>query len=210
MKTFAEFIAGAAQYGRVNVVFKGGMFSLLNEVERILNVFRDAGIAFELVGGVAVNAHIFAAHRSRSFVTRDIDILMNEDDLRQLADRAQCAGYSAKKIMGGYTLLLPNQRLEEAVLILFVGKKPRSGYPAANPPLRPESKQLYGIAVPVAPLRDLLLMKLNSLRAKDEVQLQILNDAELITTALVADLPEEHQRRLANLRVKWRKEEMDL
>lgn len=207
MKTFAEFIAGAAQHGRVNVVFEGGMYSLLNELERVLDLFREAGIVFEVVGGVAVNAHILEAHRSRSFVTRDIDLLMQENDLNSLIHFAERAGYTGKKIMGGHALLLPDQHLEEAVHILFVDKKPRSSYPAANPPLRPEPKEIYGLLVPVAPLRDLVLMKLNSLRAKDEVQLQILDDVDLITPELVDGLPQEHQTRLANLRAKWREEQ---
>jgi hypothetical protein len=108
-------------------------------------------------------------------------VLMVQDDLAALVALAEAAGYQAKKIMGGPALILPGQHLEEAVHILFVGKKPRSSYPVPNPPIRPEEKQIYGIAVPVAPVEDLVLMKLNSLRDKDKVQLQILDQTGLIT-----------------------------
>jgi hypothetical protein len=41
-----------------------------------------------------VNAHIFLRHRSRSFVTRDIDILIHRDDLERAAKAAEPLGVS--------------------------------------------------------------------------------------------------------------------
>lgn len=52
------------------------MFTLIDNLEKIVGVFTDAGIVYEVIDGVAVNAHIFALHRSRSFVTRDIELLI--------------------------------------------------------------------------------------------------------------------------------------
>lgn len=210
MKSFSEFVADAGQHGAINLAFEGGMYSLVNELERIVQVFRESGVAFELVGGVAVNAHVLATRRSRSFLTRDIDLLMHESDLGPLLHSAASAGYKGRKIMGGYALVLPDQDLEEAVHILFVGKKPRSSYPAPNPPLRPEEKTIYGLTVPVAPVRDLLLMKLNSVRDKDKVQLQILEQVGLITNEIVSTLPDELHARLNELRNKWREEDLEI
>ena len=210
MKSFPEFLAEAAQYGAVNLAFEGGMYSLVNELERLAAVFRQAGISYEIVGGVAVNAHILEAQRSRSFLTRDIDVLMLQEDLPALVSFAAAVGYEAKKIMGGHALILPGQHLEEAVHILFTGKKPRSTYPVANPALSPEEKEIYGVSVPVAPLRDLLTMKLNSLRDKDKVQLQILDEVGLITDAVLSDVPEILQTRLQELRTSWQAEDLEL
>jgi hypothetical protein len=210
MKSFSEFIAEAGQYGAVNLAFEGGMYSLVNELERIVQVFRESGIAFEFVGGVAVNAHVLATRRSRSFLTRDIDLLMHESDLGPLLHSAAAAGYEGRKIMGSYALLLPDQDLEEAVHVSFVGKKPRSSYPAPNPPLRPEEKTIYGLNLPVAPVRDLLLMKLNSVRDEDKVQMQILEQVRLITPEIVSALPVELQARLDELRDKWRNEDREV
>jgi len=70
------------------------MYSLTNDLEHIVKAFATAGVHFEIVGGVAVNAHIFLRHRSRSFVTRDIDILIHRDDLERAAKAAEPLGVS--------------------------------------------------------------------------------------------------------------------
>lgn len=64
MKTLQEFIAEAAQqHGSVNLLFEQGMYSLTDDLERIVTVLRDAKILFEVIGGVAVNAHILGVHQ---------------------------------------------------------------------------------------------------------------------------------------------------
>ena len=99
------------------------------------------------------------------------------DDLEKIVSAAQPAGYTARKITAGFMLIRPGQDAAEAVHLLFVGEKPRSSHPLANPALHPEEKHLtqFGISVPVAPLRDLVQMNLNSCRAKDEAHLEILD-----------------------------------
>jgi hypothetical protein len=82
--------------------------------------------------------------------------------------------------MGGFILLRPGQQAAEAVHLIFVGEKSRSTHPLAYPPIRPESKEVLGIAIPVAALSDLVQMKLNSFRAKDLVHLEILDASGLI------------------------------
>ena len=85
MKTFQEFIVEATQlHGSVNLLFEQGMYSLMDDLERIVTVLRDANVPFEVIGGVAVNAHILAVHRSRSFVTRDVDLLIPRHDLQKI------------------------------------------------------------------------------------------------------------------------------
>jgi len=176
------------------------MYSLSIDLEQIVKALCDAGVSFEIVGGVAVNAHIFPLHRSRSFVTRDIDLLIARDDLQRAAMAAEPLGYRPKKMMGGYTLIRPDQELAEAVHLLFVGEKSKSTQPLPHPDLQPEEKDFLGITIPVAPLRDLLQMKLTSLRPKDLVHLEILDEAGLITTALEAGLPDILRERLQQAR----------
>ena len=67
------------------------------------------------------------------------------------------------------------------VHMLFVGEKPKSSYPVQNPDLNPGQKNLFGFTIPVAPLRDLLILKLNSLRPKDVVHLEVLDQVSFIT-----------------------------
>jgi hypothetical protein len=200
MKTFDQFVSEAAKQGGVNIIFEAAMYSLINDLERIVKALRDAGVPFEVVGGVAVNAHILPLHRSRSFVTRDIDLLVHRSDLQQVAGAAEPLGYRARKMMGGYTLIRAEQDLAEAVHLIFVGEKSKSTQPYPHPELHPEEKQLFGITVPVAPLKDLLHMKLNSLRPKDLIHLETLDDAGLITRSLELELPLALQDRLRDAR----------
>lgn len=205
MKSFAEFIAQAGKYGGVNLLFEQGMNSLMDDLERIITVFRKAGIPFEVIGGVAVNAHIPEVERSRAFVRRHVDLLVERHDLQDIVSAAQGAGYTGRKIMGGFMLIRPGQEPAEAVHLLFAGEKTRSSHPLPNPTLDPEERRLpeFGLSVPVATLRDLIQMKLNWGRPNDEAHLQILDKCGLITPAIESDLPELLRERLREARSRF-------
>ncbi len=112
MRTFQEFLAEAAQQGRVYLLFEQGMYSLIDDLERIVAALREVGIPFEVIGGVAVNAHILDAHRSRSCVTRDIDLLVRREDFPKIVSAAAPAGYAGRKMMGGFLLIRSGQEPE--------------------------------------------------------------------------------------------------
>ena len=200
MKTFEQFVSESSEHGGVNLIFEAGMHSLVNDLENIVQALQNAGVHFEVVGGVAVNAHILTLNRSRSFVTRDIDLLVHRGDLERIAEAAQSLGYQARKMMGGYTLIRPGQDLAEAVHLIFVGEKSKSTQPLPHPELHPEDKHLFGSTIPVAPLTDLLQMKLNSLRPKDIIHIEILDDVGLITPAVERGLSAVLQERLREAR----------
>src|SRR5260370_28260901 len=88
---------------------------------------------------------------------------------------------SSDLMMGGYMLIRPDQKAGEAVHILFVGEKSKSTQSFPHPDLHPEEKHLFGLTVPVAPLKDLLQMKLTSFRPRDVAHLEILDELGLIT-----------------------------
>jgi hypothetical protein len=210
MKTFQEYLSSAAHEGTVNVLFEAGMYSLLDDLERIVNLLRQAGESFEVIGGMAVNAHLLAAReRSRTFVTRDIDLLVRRDDLSKIVAAAEAGGYQAK-IVGGHMLIRPSQQPAEAVHLVFSGERSKSIHPLPHPPIRPEEKQLFELIVPVAPLSDLVRMKLNSLRPKDLVHLETLDDAGLIDAEIEADLPPVLSERLSEARKQFERDEPDV
>ncbi len=205
MKSFAQVVSETIQeQGHVHLLFEQGMYFLAEDLERILQVFREAGVPFEVISGLAVNAHLMAAfQRSRSFLTRDIDFLVSRSDLDRIVRSASAAGYQAKKMMDGYALLLPGQQLSEAVHLLFAGEKPKSSFPVLNPQLNPEEKDLFGFTIPVAPLINLLIFKLNSLRPKDLVHLEVLDEVGLITPEIESELPAELRNRLQDARTRF-------
>ncbi len=210
MKTFPEYLSSAAHEGTVNVLFEAGMYSLLDDLERIVNLLREARVSFEVVGGMAVNAHLLAVReRSRTFVTRDIDLLVQRSDLPTIIAAAEAGGYQAKKIVGGYMLIRPDQQPAEAVHLFFSGERSKSIHPLPHPPIRPEEKQLFELSVPVAPLPDLVQMKLNSFRPKDFVHLDTLDVAGLISLEIEANLPPALSQRLREAREQFERDEPD-
>jgi hypothetical protein len=211
MKTFEEYLSGVARQGSVNVLFEAGMYSLLNDLERIVKLLQKANVSFELIGGMAVNAHLLAAgQRSRTFVTRDIDFLVDRNELQDITKAAEAGGYQAKKIIGGYMLIRPEQQPAEAVHLVFAGERSKSTQPTAHPQIQAEERDVFDVMVPVAPLRDLVQMKLNSLRAKDLVHLQILDESGLITADIEQELPGIHRERLDQARRQFEQDEPDV
>jgi hypothetical protein len=206
MKTFQEVILEATRlHGGVNLLFEQGMYSLIDDLERIVTVLRDAKLPFEVIGGVAVNAHILAVHRSRSFVTRAVHLLVHRHDLQNIISTAETAGYAGRKIIGGFMLIRHGQQPEEAVHLSFVGEKARSSHPLPNPDIRPDAKPLpeFGVSVPVARLPELVQMKLNSFRPKDETHLEILDQCGLITPSIESALPDVLKERSAQARTRY-------
>ena len=206
MKTYERL----PEVGSVNLLFDQAMYSLYDDLARITQVLGDAGVPYELIGGVAVLAHILNRDRSRSFVTRDIDLLVSRDDLGRLVAAAEAAGYQARKIMGGYMVLRPGQNAGEAVHIVFAGERSKSTQPLPHPEVAPVWMTFFEMRVPVAPLADLVRMKLTSFRAKDQPHLELLDETGLITGALEAQLPEVLRERLAQARAQWLAEKPDV
>ena len=107
-------------------------------------------------------------------------------------------------------LIRPGQEPGEAVHLVFSGERSKSTQPLPHPPLKPEQKDLFGLLVPVAPLADLILMKLNSFRPKDLVHLEILESSGLITPAIESTLPPELLTRLQLARQQFVDNEPDI
>ena len=200
MTTAEQYRAESARAGKAHAPYEQGMASLTDDLERIVHVLNAAGVAYEVIGGVAVNAHLMQHHRSRSFVTRDVDLLIRRQDLDAVVEAGRAAGYEGRKIVGGYMLIRADQETAEAVHLVFSGERSKSTQPLPHPPLQPEMKSIFGLLVPVAPLSDLVRMKLTSFRPKDVAHLEILDETGLISASVEAALPPELESRLAMAR----------
>ena len=93
--------------------------------------------------------------------------------------------------------------------LLFVGEKARPSHFLPSPPIQPEEKIIdnFDISMPVAPLRDLVQMKLNSFRPKDETHLEMLDQCGLITPEIEDSLPDLLRDRLAQARSRYSDED---
>ena len=211
MQTFQEFLSDAARHGGVNLLFESAMYSLIDDLEKIASILTQANVPFEVVGGMAVNAHLLAGdQRSRTFVTKDINLLVRRDDLPAIVQAAHAAGYMPRKIVGGFMLIRPGQKPAEAVHLIFSGEKSKTTNPLPHPQIRAEQKQVFGVIVPVAALSDLVQMKLNSYRAKDLVHLQTLDACGMITPQIEQQLPAVLKERLIAARRQFALEEPDV
>lgn len=84
-----------------------------------------------------------------------------------------------------------------AVHMVFAGEKVRGDYPEATPDI----SGTYTIrGIHLVPLTDLVRMKLNSFRSKDETHIVDLDDAGLITPEIEAALNRVQKDRLAQSR----------
>jgi hypothetical protein len=86
------------------------------------------------------------------------------------------------------------------VHMIFTGEKVRSEYAEAVPELG-NPRTLHGI--PLVSLADLVRMKLTSLRLKDQVHIQDLDEAGLITSDIEVALSPMLRERLAEVRTRY-------
>ena len=94
-ETFEQFVSQVTEQGGItaHLFFEIGIYSTSNSLEAIVKVLHGAGIVFEVVGGVAINAHIFARDLSETFVTRDVNLLLHRAaaNLTDMPRRKSCA-----------------------------------------------------------------------------------------------------------------------
>ena len=69
-----------------------------------------------------------------------------------------------------------------------------------NPRIKPERKHIHGKEVMVAPVADLVRMKLSSFRDKDRVHVRSMDAARLITPDVEKNLTPELAARLKHVR----------
>src|SRR5487761_1293393 len=140
MQTFNEFLENACKQGHVNLLFESAMYNLLDELEQIVKILNQANVPFQVIGGMAVNAHLVSCRQaSRAFVTRDIDLLVQRNDLPTIVEAAEAAGYKGRKIMGGHMLIRPGQQPGEAVHLVFSGERSRSDNLLPHPAIHAEN-----------------------------------------------------------------------
>jgi hypothetical protein len=128
----------------------------------------------------------------------------------RLVTAAEAAGYLPRKIIGGFMLLRPGQNPGEAVQLLFAGERSKSTQPAPHPDVNPVHMPFFELPVPVAPLADLVRMKLNSFHIKDLALLQTLDETGLITESIESELPPLLRERLRQAREQFLAEKPDV
>jgi hypothetical protein len=184
----------------VNTFFEKRVDRIFDLAERVEEAFSSAGLEYRIVGGLAVYLYVEEREPDAGRLTRDIDIAVRREDLRQIAEAVKPFGLEYRHV-AGLDILMPSGQpsARRAVHLIFTGEKVRPEYPEAAPELGPcrRIRQLR-----LAPLADLIRMKLTSFRAKDEAHLKDLDEAGLIAPEVESGLSPILRERLVRVRAR--------
>lgn len=172
---------------------------LFDVLHRVTAALRSAGIDYRVIGGVAVFLHVSQRDPLAARVTRDVDLAVDRADLQRLSDAVRPLGMVHRHTRGVDMLVdatAPSAR--SAVHLVFVRDKVRPENLEPVPDFSPAVETAEGILL--APVADLVRMKLTSYRLKDRVHIQDLDAVGLITPEIEAALSPELRRRLAETR----------
>ena len=175
------------------------MEGLFERLKRIHAALDSAGIDYRVVGGMAVFFQVSLRKPGRGRTTEDVDIAIERSQLRRIAEAAQNFGFRYRHVAGVDMLVDAEEpRASTAIHIIFVNEKVRTEYLEAVPGFSEPTRTEEGILL--APVADLVKMKLTSFRMKDQLHLKDLDSAHLITPEIEAGLTEALRGRLAEVR----------
>jgi hypothetical protein len=172
----------------------------LFEIMRRMRALMDAaGVEYRVIGGMAIYLQVHERDPRRARLTDDVDVSIHRADLDKIAAEATKFGFRYRHAAGVdllVDLLAPKTR--SGVHFVFAGEKVRPEYLEAAPDLSSSPRIVDGVRL--APVEDLVRMKLTSFRLKDQVHIQDLDGARLITRDIESRLSPELQARLAQVR----------
>jgi hypothetical protein len=146
-----------------------------------------AGVPYRIVGGLAVFLHVAERDPLSARMTPDIDAAIEREQLPTVIEAARKAGWVYRHAAGGNLLIDAVQPTRRSPIRLLEGVG--SGLACTT------SGGLL-----IAPVGDLVRMKLTSYRLKDRVHIQDLDGVGLITPEIEAGLPDLLRQRLAEIR----------
>lgn len=175
------------------------MQQLFERIKRLHTALDSARIEYRVVGGLAVFFQVSMRRPGRGRSTEDVDIAIDRKQLRRIAEAAKKFGFRYRHVAGVDMLVdADTPRASTAVHMVFINEKVRAEYLEAVPGFSEPVRTEEGILL--APVADLVKMKLTSFRMKDQLHLKDLDSARLITPEVEASLSETLLARLAEVR----------
>jgi hypothetical protein len=147
-------------------------------LERACNALRIANVPYAVIGGNAVAAWVATIDDGAVRNTRDVDILLQEEDLDRATIALASAGFVRDSVMN-VTVFLdgPDGKPSQGLHILLAGRKVKEEYATATPTID-QFTDIEGKAI--VALQPLVEMKLNSFRRKDQTHLMDMIQVGLI------------------------------
>lgn len=139
-------------------------------LDRACRALEEAGVPYAVIGGNAVAAWVATKDDGAVRNTRNVDLLLRDEDLDQATESLPTAGFLRDKVMD-VTLFLdgPEGKPSQGLHILRAGQKVRERYvnpaPSVDRAVTMDGKRIVELA-------ELVCMKLNSYRDKDRTHLR--------------------------------------
>jgi hypothetical protein len=172
---------------------------LFDRLKRFAAALSTARIEYRVVGGMAVFLHVSERDSMAARLTNDIDVAVNRADVAAIAHAVEPFGFNYRHAAGMDMLVdTADPKARNAVHLIFVREKVRPEYVEAVPDFSPVTATEDGMLI--APVTDLVRMKLTSFRLKDRVHIQDMDGVALITSEIESGLPEVLRERLAQVR----------
>ena len=172
---------------------------LFDRMKRLHTALSAAGIPYRVIGGIAVFLQVSQRDPGKARLTRDVDIAVEREQLKHISEAMEKFGFHYRHV-AGVDMLLDNAepRASSGIHMVFAGEKVRPGDLAPIPGFSEPTRTAEGILI--APVADLVRMKLTSFRLKDQVHIQDMDSVGLITPEIEQSLPEAMRERLKQVR----------
>jgi hypothetical protein len=183
-----------------NTIFEDAVEKIFDVTKRFAAALDAASIPFRVVGGLAVFVHVDAKDPMAARLTKDVDVAIDRKNLDAIRAALEPHGFAFRHVAGVDMFFdAKNPNASAAVHLLFAGERVRSDDLEVVPYSLPEQSPRGFM---IAPVVDLVHMKLTSFRLKDQVHIQDLDHAGLITPEIEQTLSAALLARLKEVRTK--------
>ncbi len=183
-----------------NTIFEDAVEKIFDVTKRFATALEAAAIPYRVVGGLAVFVHVDARDPMAARLTKDVDVAIDRQNLDAIRAALEPYGFAFRHVAGVDMFVDANHpNASAAVHLLFAGERVRSDDLEVVPDSHPEHSPRGFMIATVA---DLVHMKLTSFRLKDQVHIQDLDQAGLITPEIEQTLSATLLARLQEVRSK--------
>ena len=150
------------------------MFQAVEKVrerlDRACNALGQAGIPYAVIGGNAVAAGVATRDDGAVRNTRDVNLLLREEDLDRATEALREVGFQRDAVMD-VTVFLdgPDGKPSQGIHILLANRKVKESYASTSPDV---DQSIEIDRKQIVQLSELVRMKLNSYRDKDRTHLR--------------------------------------
>lgn len=165
-----------------------------DRLNRVTSALENAGIPYAVIGGNAVQLWVAQVDESVVRNTRDVDIIINPEDLPRAIIALEKVGFIYRHVKSIDMFLDgPDAKARDAVHVLFAGVKVKQ---TDSEPVPQIDKVAIIKNLRTIPLEGLVKLKLISFRDKDRTHLRDMLSINLIDETWLEKLPTELAERL--------------